>query len=56
VKEVRCSNCNKKLAEADYTRLAIKCPRCGQLNNLKAVEPPQRTPGAPQEKNDGSDP
>lgn len=39
VEEIRCTKCNKKLAEADYRQLAIKCPRCGTLNNLKAVEP-----------------
>ena len=38
MEEIRCSNCNKKLAEAEYTRLAIKCPRCGAMN-LKATEP-----------------
>ena len=34
--EIRCANCNKKLAMADYKRLEIKCPRCGALNLLKA--------------------
>ncbi|MCL2162629.1 MAG: Com family DNA-binding transcriptional regulator [Betaproteobacteria bacterium] len=33
---VRCGQCRKKLAEADYRHLAIKCPRCGTLNMLKA--------------------
>ncbi|MBW7901277.1 MAG: Com family DNA-binding transcriptional regulator [Rhodocyclaceae bacterium] len=54
--EVRCSKCNKKLAEADFSRLAIKCPRCGQLNNLKAIEPPRCAPSARKESPDGSDP
>ena len=36
---IRCGACNKKLAEAEYIRLSIKCPRCGALNILKAVEP-----------------
>ncbi|HHV48636.1 MAG TPA: Com family DNA-binding transcriptional regulator [Rhodocyclaceae bacterium] len=40
MKEVRCKNCNRKLAEAEYIRLDIKCPRCGAMNNLKACEPP----------------
>lgn len=40
VEEIRCGKCNKKLAEADYRRLAIKCPRCGEMNHLKAIEPP----------------
>ncbi|WP_373691490.1 Com family DNA-binding transcriptional regulator [Azonexus sp.] len=36
---IRCTECNKKLAEAEYLSLSIKCPRCGHLNNLKAGEP-----------------
>lgn len=40
MEEIRCKNCNKKLAEADYNRLEIKCPRCGTFNVLKATEPP----------------
>ncbi|UCV13807.1 Com family DNA-binding transcriptional regulator [Quatrionicoccus australiensis] len=40
MKEVRCISCKRKLAEADYIRLEIKCPRCGKMNILKAVEPP----------------
>ncbi|MDR1423490.1 MAG: Com family DNA-binding transcriptional regulator [Azoarcus sp.] len=31
--EIRCGSCNRKLAEAEYIRLAIKCPRCGTLNH-----------------------
>ncbi|PAT00713.1 MAG: hypothetical protein BSR46_00980 [Candidatus Dactylopiibacterium carminicum] len=34
MKEVRCANCNRKLAEADYSALNIKCPRCGVMNQL----------------------
>ncbi|WP_081695719.1 Com family DNA-binding transcriptional regulator [Oxalobacter paraformigenes] len=33
---IRCGNCNRKLAEATYFCLKIKCPRCGTLNQLKA--------------------
>lgn len=47
MKEIRCRNCNKKLAEADYRRLAIKCPRCGAMNQLKADEPPTSAPRVP---------
>ncbi|WP_409521090.1 Com family DNA-binding transcriptional regulator [Methylomonas sp. MV1] len=47
---VRCGQCGRKLAEAEFVRLAIKCPRCGTLNNLKAVEPLIRAPRAPFEK------
>ncbi|MGV0998277.1 MAG: Com family DNA-binding transcriptional regulator [Fluviibacter sp.] len=35
---IRCTHCNKKLAEATYTQLSIKCPRCGTINQ-KALEP-----------------
>lgn len=34
---IRCGACNKKLAEAEYTRLSIKCPRCGAINQVKAA-------------------
>ncbi|TPQ28938.1 Com family DNA-binding transcriptional regulator [Methylomonas koyamae] len=44
---VRCGHCGRKLAEAEFVRLAIKCPRCGTLNTLKAVEPLTRAPRAP---------
>jgi phage FluMu protein Com len=47
MKEIRCRNCNRKLAEADYHRLAIKGPRCGAMNHLKADEPPNSAPRAP---------
>ena len=53
MKEIRCRNCNKKLAEADFRRLVIKCPRCGAMNTLKAVEPPTHAPGAFKENPDG---
>lgn len=55
VEEVRCCKCNKKLAEADYRQLVIKCPRCGVMNTLKAIEPPVRVPGAQKERPDDSD-
>ncbi len=56
VEEIRCGKCNKKLAEADYRRLAIKCPRCGEMNHLKAVEPPDRAPRVRKERLDERDP
>lgn len=56
VKEVRCYNCNKKLAEADYRYLVIKCPRCGAMNNLKAVEPQDNAPEVQKERLDEHDP
>jgi len=36
---VRCNQCRKKLLEAEFIRISIKCPRCGYLNQLKAAEP-----------------
>ena len=56
VEEIRCSNCNKKLAEADYRRLAIKCPRCGVMNTLKATEPLPSAKSAQKEKTGDHDP
>lgn len=35
---IRCTNCKRKLAEAIYTQLNIKCPRCKTITQ-KAVEP-----------------
>ena len=34
--EIRCGSCRRKLGEGEYTRLAIKCPRCGAFNQLSA--------------------
>ncbi|TAL53813.1 Com family DNA-binding transcriptional regulator [Pandoraea sp.] len=39
MKEIRCENCRRKLAMAEYTRLSIKCPRCRALNVLRAERP-----------------
>ena len=50
VKETRCCKCNKKLADADYLHLVIKCPRCGVMNHLKATEPPTRVQKAPSQE------
>ncbi len=36
MQEIRCGSCRRKLAEGEYTRLAIKCPRCGAFNHLSA--------------------
>ncbi|MDH4449219.1 MAG: Com family DNA-binding transcriptional regulator [Rhodoferax sp.] len=33
---IRCGQCQRKLAQAQYTRLEIKCPKCGTLNVLRA--------------------
>lgn len=37
--EVRCAKCNRKLADAAYTHLSIKCPRCKTVNTLRATRP-----------------
>ncbi|WEE79564.1 MULTISPECIES: Com family DNA-binding transcriptional regulator [Comamonas] len=34
--EIRCGSCRRKLAEGEYIRLTIKCPRCGAFNQLSA--------------------
>lgn len=46
MQEVRCGHCQRKLAEAEFVRLKIKCARCGTLNDVRAIEPPTRTPRA----------
>ncbi|MFZ2328836.1 MAG: Com family DNA-binding transcriptional regulator [Rhodoferax sp.] len=43
MQEVRCGNCRRKLAMADFVRLEIKCSRCGILNLMRAESPtPER--------------
>ena len=37
--EIRCGSCNRKLGTGEYSRLRIKCPRCGTLNDLRAASP-----------------
>ncbi|MEW6562700.1 MAG: Com family DNA-binding transcriptional regulator [Pseudomonadota bacterium] len=44
--EIRCGSCNRKLADGEFIRLAIKCPRCGTLNQLMATSHPPARPGA----------
>ncbi len=34
--DIRCGQCQRKLATGLYIELQIKCPRCGTLNHLKA--------------------
>ncbi|MFT4192477.1 MAG: Com family DNA-binding transcriptional regulator [Comamonas sp.] len=36
MQEIRCGHCSRKLAMGEYTKLEIKCPRCGTLNLLRA--------------------
>ncbi|WP_410499720.1 Com family DNA-binding transcriptional regulator [Chitinibacter sp. S2-10] len=40
---IRCGQCNRKLAEGRYSILNIKCPRCGLLNRFDNQER-QRAP------------
>ena len=47
--EIRCGNCRRKLGEGQYTRLSLKCPRCGALNHLQ-----QSASGAPQSERHAS--
>ncbi|WP_082493154.1 MULTISPECIES: Com family DNA-binding transcriptional regulator [unclassified Acidovorax] len=43
MEEIRCGHCARKLAEAAFVEIAIKCPRCGTMNHLRAVSPtPER--------------
>lgn len=37
LEEIRCGSCARKLGMGCYTRLDIKCPRCGALNILRAT-------------------
>ncbi|MPT03590.1 MAG: Com family DNA-binding transcriptional regulator [Delftia sp.] len=36
MQEIRCGSCRRKLGEGVFSRLAIKCPRCGAFNQLSA--------------------
>ncbi|KAB8037403.1 Com family DNA-binding transcriptional regulator [Janthinobacterium aquaticum] len=49
MQDIRCGNCHKKLGMGEYTRLSIKCPRCGTLNDMRAASPAPERPGAPSE-------
>ena len=44
---IRCGGCNRKLAEAEYIRLSIKCPRCGAINQMRAASPSPERHGTP---------
>ncbi|KAF7600633.1 MAG: Com family DNA-binding transcriptional regulator [Candidatus Dactylopiibacterium carminicum] len=43
---VRCAGCGRKLAQAVYSALNIKCPRCGAINLLRAASPEPERHGA----------
>ena len=54
MEEVRCGECNRKLAAARFIEIEIKCPRCGTLNYQKAAEPPTyRAQSAQEGEHDG---
>ncbi len=36
-KDIRCGQCQKKLAVGRYIEMEIKCPRCGTINYLRAT-------------------
>jgi phage FluMu protein Com len=37
MQEIRCGKCNKLLAKGEALDLAIKCPRCGVINHVRAT-------------------
>ncbi len=46
MEDVRCYDCGRKLAVADFKEIQIKCPRCKALNHhVKATEPLDGSPG-----------
>ncbi|MEO8119538.1 MAG: Com family DNA-binding transcriptional regulator [Rhodoferax sp.] len=52
MQEIRCGQCQRKLAEAEFVRLSIKCPRCGTLNDVRAMSPqPERLGASFSERN-----
>ncbi|MBS9781675.1 MAG: Com family DNA-binding transcriptional regulator [Gammaproteobacteria bacterium] len=45
MQNIRCQQCNKLLAKADFKQLEIKCPRCKFFNNLECHEHRRNTNG-----------
>ncbi|WP_460032470.1 Com family DNA-binding transcriptional regulator [Megalodesulfovibrio paquesii] len=45
--QIRCGQCNKLLAKGEALNLAIKCPRCGAMNHVRAASPRQEAREAP---------
>jgi phage FluMu protein Com len=41
MQEIRCGQCNKKLAEGVFSRLSIKCSRCHTINHFEGHAPQQ---------------
>ncbi|WP_010325173.1 Com family DNA-binding transcriptional regulator [Marinobacterium stanieri] len=51
MQEIRCANCRKLLAKAQFLALEIKCPRCRTINTLRAESPaPERHRAPDQER------
>ena len=55
MQEIRCGSCRRKLAEGEYIRLAIKCPRCGAFNQLSAASASTERPLSVKPQNRSSD-
>lgn len=44
--EIRCGACRRKLGVGRYCHLSIKCPRCGNINDLRVENPAPERPRA----------
>ncbi|MBN8486361.1 MAG: Com family DNA-binding transcriptional regulator [Burkholderiales bacterium] len=42
MREIRCPDCRRKLAEGEFKRLEIKCPRCGVVASFQGDDRPTR--------------
>ncbi|MCI8274166.1 MAG: Com family DNA-binding transcriptional regulator [Lachnospiraceae bacterium] len=46
IEKIKCARCGRTLMLADYVKGEIKCPRCGEINQLdyrQGQEPKSRT-------------
>ncbi|WP_434779329.1 Com family DNA-binding transcriptional regulator [Neisseria sp. Ec49-e6-T10] len=48
--EIRCIKCNRKLCEADYKFISIKCPRCYEITVSTKRVPRGNKYGSPKRK------
>lgn len=46
MQEIRCGQCRKKLGAGEFRTYAIKCPRCGTLNQMRTESPEPERLGA----------
>ncbi|MXR38011.1 Com family DNA-binding transcriptional regulator [Craterilacuibacter sinensis] len=52
MQDIRCGQCNRKLAEGQIITIKIKCPRCHTLNSLSATRAePERHRASPPRAN-----